>query len=1041
MLFHFNRIQTLNQSQPKKENSESKHRGCGCFLLFAASLLIRIIIAAVSDGFSSDISCFSYWANRMFEIGPGGFYSPEVFTDYPPGYMYILYPIGAILSLLRIPYMSAAHLIILRLPAIFCDLFCGILLYRQAKQSLSESWSLILSALFLFNPAVIQNSSVWGQVDSVFTFTLVLMLLSLCNKKMLQAYIAFGAALLIKPQALFLAPVILFVFLNHVIFENFSLKRLLLHLGQIMATVTGMLLLCLPFGFSNVWNQYFSTVSSYPYASVNAANLWALLGKNWVAQSELFWGLPLFVWGILLVLLIFAIAFLLFWHNRADASFPFFLSAFLTGSIFFFSVRMHERYIYPAMLFLLFAFVYKPCKQLLYCYIGLTLMHFANTTHVLYYYNPENYEVTASFLPIAALGMLLAISFLCFLAVMQYTPLGAGRFTDSAPFEKNISLKRFFRLRTAIPRPSRKKMRLKKFDWICMVVITVIYSFFALYDLGDTCAPVTTHEMTQAQSITLDFDGRVPSSLHYYIAPWNDRTFRLEEQYSTELPGSAIWRDCGTLSLDNVFTWQSTPLSVSSSRLRLTLSENQASLIELVFLDIEGSVLTPVNAGDYPALFDEQALFPTRSNFRNSMYFDEIYHGRTAYEFLHGLTAYENTHPPLGKILISLGIALFGMNPFGWRIIGVLFGIGMVPVSYLFARKLTRNTPAAVLACVLFTFDFMHFTQTRLSTIDVFITFFVMLMYFFLYWYCSLSFYDTPLHKTLLPLGLCGISMGLGIACKWTGVYAGAGLAVLFFSNLLRRYREYKYAKRTPQEVSNGIPHRQILERFCPYTIKTIALCVLFFVVIPVLIYLLSYIPFRDYADNGLFIRMLQNQETMLSYHGNLNATHPYSSSWYEWPIIKRPIWYFSSIVTGSYGNGGLREGISAFGNPLVWWPGIPAACYMIYRWIKKKDRTAAFLTIGYLAQYLPWFFVTRITFIYHYFPSVIFFVLMLAYTLTCWQHKLTKRDFILLCSIYGAAVVALFLLFYPVLSGQPVDEGFVTTWLRWFDTWVLTSK
>ena len=60
-------------------------------------------------------------------------------------------------------------------------------------------------------------------------------------------------------------------------------------------------------------------------------------------------------------------------------------------------------------------------------------------------------------------------------------------------------------------------------------------------------------------------------------------------------------------------------------------------------------------------------------------------------------------------------------------------------------------------------------------------------MYFFMYRYCRMSFYDTSLIKTLLPLGACGISMGLGIACKWTGVYAGVGLAVLFFATLYRR--------------------------------------------------------------------------------------------------------------------------------------------------------------------------------------------------------------------------------------------------------------
>lgn len=70
----------------------------------------------------------------------------------------------------------------------------------------------------------------------------------------------------------------------------------------------------------------------------------------------------------------------------------------------------------------------------------------------------------------------------------------------------------------------------------------------------------------------------------------------------------------------------------------------------------------------------------------NSTYFDEIYHARTAWEHLNGVYPYEITHPPLGKIIISIGIALFGMTPFGWRFSGTLFGVLMLPVIYIFAK-------------------------------------------------------------------------------------------------------------------------------------------------------------------------------------------------------------------------------------------------------------------------------------------------------------------------------------------------------------------
>ena len=101
----------------------------------------------------------------------------------------------------------------------------------------------------------------------------------------------------------------------------------------------------------------------------------------------------------------------------------------------------------------------------------------------------------------------------------------------------------------------------------------------------------------------------------------------------------------------------------------------------------------PVTGGG--ALFDEQTAVPDTISQLNSMYFDEIYHGRTGYEQLHKMPVYETTHPPLGKDLIMVGIALFGMTAFGWRFAGTLFGVLLVPLAWCFVRRLTRKPWAA----------------------------------------------------------------------------------------------------------------------------------------------------------------------------------------------------------------------------------------------------------------------------------------------------------------------------------------------------------
>lgn len=1086
------------------------------FILFALALALRLTAAGAFRGFDNDTACFAAWADRIFQVGPRGFYADGTFADYPPGYLYLLYPVGALRALLGISYGSAGHLILLKLPAIACDLGCGLLLYREAARRLDHLKPLLFTALYLFQPAVILNSSVWGQADSVYTLLLILMCLNLIRGRVFPACLSFLTGILVKPQMLLFAPILFIGMVRQSFPRYFSgsasqsgpagrpgamcRKSLLRVLGSGALALVPALLLCLPFGLDNVAEQYLDTVSSYPYAAVNAYNFWGMLGLNWVGQDQTLLGLPYLFYGWAAIAAAVLLVLFLGLSRRASSAdarqpgaytdYPL-LAALFMASVFVFSVRMHERYLYPAVALLLFSCIYRPSRRLYLCCCGLSLLHFYNTAHVLFFYDPGNYDRKAPLILLISAGTVL------FLLLLWKWALGAlrsprksavGNGTASAEAATGNGTDPgmeaaagggtdpdddlYAPIDFSLP-PSRSRIPspLKRADFVWILLITLLYSCFALYDLGDREVPATVHELAAGESVTLEFHlapGQKLKELAYYIAPGHKRTFSLWEGAD---PSDTQWTACGELTLQNVFTWQSAELPESlfnggnGGYLGMTLTDGNAALLELVFLDQAGQIVTPANADSYPALFDEQQLYPGESSFRDSMYFDEIYHARTAYEFLKGQPAYENTHPPLGKLFIAAGVALFGMNPFGWRIMGTLFGIAMIPLVYLFARRLTDCMSLAALGCVLFAFDFMHFTQTRIATIDVYITFFVILMYYFMYLYSRLSFYDTPLKKTFLPLGACGVCMGLGIACKWTGVYAGAGLALIFFGVMYRRYREYCYAKKDPADSTEGISHETILETFLPAAGRTVAFCTVFFVLVPALIYLLSYLPFSDGAGDGLLTRLLHNQEYMFRYHSLLDSSHPYSSSWYQWPTMYRPIWYYSRIVTGSAGHGGLREGISAFGNPLVWWTGIPAVFYLLYRILdtetfpegfrrdlreehsglirpgaQKKDSTAAFLLTGYLAQYLPWFFVTRVTFIYHYFPSVAFVVLMILYSLSTLRDRMGKKAFTALLILYGTAALGLFLLFYPVLSGQPVEASFVDRFLRWFRSWVLVA-
>ena len=394
----------------QKEEDKCKFQNITRFvwIIFGAALLLRLILAYTTHGFGNDIACFAAWADRIFSVGPGAFYSAETFTDYPPGFMYVLYLIGALRSLLGIPYYSSLHIMLLKLPAILCDMACGCLLFREASKRLhfSEMQSVCVACAYLFQPAIILNSSCWGQVDSVHTLVVILMCLFLMDGKMLPAYAIYGIGVLLKPQTLIFTPVLLVGILDHVFLQDFSWRKFFYNLCGGLAVICGMLLLCVPFGLDAATSQYTSTLGSYEYAAVNAYNFWGLLGMNWVDQNTIFLFLPCRTWGSIAIVLIVLFTFLIALRCRKEPSRYFCLGAFIILTMFLFSVRMHERYMYPGLALLLFCCLYKPAGSLWKCYAGFAALHFYNTANVLYHYDPQNYDRKAPIILLVSAGML-----------------------------------------------------------------------------------------------------------------------------------------------------------------------------------------------------------------------------------------------------------------------------------------------------------------------------------------------------------------------------------------------------------------------------------------------------------------------------------------------------------------------------------------------------------------------------------------------------------------------------------------------------------
>lgn len=563
--------------------------------------------------------------------------------------------------------------------------------------------------------------------------------------------------------------------------------------------------------------------------------------------------------------------------------------------------------------------------------------------------------------------------------------------------------------RTPIPRRTSRR------GGIGIAVLTAVYAVAAFTGLGSARDPQRFCTLEAGESAVLALDG-----VHSIDTVWYYTGLYTGEYTLAYSDDGITYTAAGTMpqGYADLFKWlhpqPADTAPATAAYVRITAGAH-LELGEFALLDPQGKriavreITGPASAA---ALCDEEDTVPASSTYYNSSYFDEIYHARTAYEHLRGVYPYEVSHPPLGKEILSLGIVLFGMTPFGWRCMGALFGVAMLPLMWDLLRRMFRDDRVALCGAALLACDFMHLTQTRIATIDSFATLFILLMYLFLYRYFT--------EGKLRHLAACGVTFGIGAATKWTCLYAGAGLGVLWALHwVFQGVRAHR--------AGDG-------RRYARRLLGNIGFCLVFFVLVPGMIYYASYYPYgaaRGLHGAGMYFTreyaaiVLENQRFMFTYHAGLVATHPYASRWWQWLLDLRPILYYLS-----YGDGTVST-IGAFVNPLLCWGGLLALPVLAYRAV-RHDRTALFILVGYLAQVLPWVFISRLTFEYHYFAATLFLVLALGYVF----DQLRQRGYLGIVYAFTAASGALFALFYPVLTGVTISRSYAWNVLKWLPDW-----
>ncbi len=363
-------------------------------------------------------------------------------------------------------------------------------------------------------------------------------------------------------------------------------------------------------------------------------------------------------------------------------------------------------------------------------------------------------------------------------------------------------------------------------------------------------------------------------------------------------------------------------------------------------------------------------------------YFDEVYHAFTAKVILHNDPkawewwntppegfAYEWTHPPLAKLGMFLGMKIFGENSFGYRVPEALLGLGAVFLVYLLAKEILQDEMAALLSAAVFSLDGLPLVMSRIAMNDSYILFFALL-----------SIFLFMRQKNFLS----ALAFGLALSSKWSAIWAIPILGVLW----LKRKNKFEPS-------------------------------ILWFLLLPFTIYLLTYLPmFLTGHSLDIWWGM---QKQMWWYHTGLRATHPYTSPWWSWPFLIRPIYLYTSDETL-----GMVARIYAMGNPLVFWFGTASvALSLIYGYL-ERNKKLGFIAFCYLIFFVPWAASPRIMFLYHYLPSIPFMAIAIGYIL---RRNPKLIPYFLVPSFL------IFIYFYPHWAGLQVPLWLDKSYY-WISSW-----
>ncbi|MDY7098613.1 MAG: glycosyltransferase family 39 protein [Pseudomonadota bacterium] len=410
------------------------------------------------------------------------------------------------------------------------------------------------------------------------------------------------------------------------------------------------------------------------------------------------------------------------------------------------------------------------------------------------------------------------------------------------------------------------------------------------------------------------------------------------------------------------------------------------------------------------------ALGTVRLTIPTTPFFDEVHYLPAAREMLRigelGGGAYLNQeHPMLGKWLIALGIWLFGDNPWGWRLMPLLAGTITVGAGMRAIWLSSQERFATIAFGILIVTGFHIFVQARIAMLDIFMAAFLSLAA----WQFAGAIREPETGRW--RLALTGIALGAAMASKWNAVPIAMVPGLTFLAARLSAGRRRLLMSRRGAPV----PGITLIEAF------------LWLGIVPLAVYAITFVPGywlgtplrpSTLAELGL----IGFHTHILDLQGSVKAPHSYQSTWPQWLMNTRGIWYLYEFTDNA------QRGVLLIGNPLTMLAGLPALVWCFCAGLYRLDWARLGVVVGYGVALGLWLIAPKpVQFYYHYMMPSVFLIAALALALSD-LAQVQKYRWTSYAVLVGSALV--FALFFKILTAAELEGPMSFAKWTWLAGW-----